>query len=313
MANAATPPTCLTCMGNEKAVVDIAFSGITLDGPFFATASLDGKPMLRNGVTGDWIGTFQGSKAAVWSVDIDANAEIVATGAADYTAKLWDAMSGQSTHEFACKKIVKSVSLSRDTNLLATASTDGTVRVFDKRVGSESVSEHATQTVPSCVIFAENATSVLFGSDDATLSVWHPQHETVQTQSLSGPIKDLHRQPGKGLVITTTAAIHIHDEVKLNPLQDAFAIPDGIDAHSACVNPSSQYPSIVWGGSDNIVHTMCSKTGQETAAYRGHHGTIRCVRTSPDGELTATCAEDGTVRLWPTVPGKKYGLWTGLN
>ncbi|KAG0495997.1 hypothetical protein HPP92_000611 [Vanilla planifolia] len=121
----------LVCHGHSRPVVDLFYSPITPDGFFLISASKDSSPMLRNGETGDWIGTFEGHKGAVWSSCLDTNALRAASASADFSAKVWDALTGDELHSFEHKHIVRACAFSEDTHMLLTGGFEKILRIFD--------------------------------------------------------------------------------------------------------------------------------------------------------------------------------------
>ena len=87
--------------------------------------------MMRQGDTGDWLGTFEGHKGAVWGVALSQDASKAASGAADFIAKVWDAVTGEEIYSFQHQHIVKCVAFSPDGNLLATGSNEKLLRIYD--------------------------------------------------------------------------------------------------------------------------------------------------------------------------------------
>jgi WD40 repeat protein len=74
---------------------------------------------------------LQGHKGAVWSAKLDSPALRAATGSADFSAKLWDALSGDQLLDFNCSHIVKSVDFSPCNKQLLCAGKFKKLKIFD--------------------------------------------------------------------------------------------------------------------------------------------------------------------------------------
>ncbi|CAG9466827.1 unnamed protein product [Pedinophyceae sp. YPF-701] len=288
----------LVCHGHSRPIVELFFSPETPDGVFLISASKDGKPMLRNGTTGDWIGTFEGHQGAVWDVSLNQTALLAATGSADFTAKVWDACTGDELHSFDHKHIVRSVSFARDSRRVATGGMEKKIRVFD--VNSPGSDPLEIPALPGSI------RSLAWCQDDnlllATLSDTPGiRAYDVRTQQLActleteKPVTSLDVCDG-GRTLCTAEAGH----VRLWDLATLRAT-DVLDVEGFGCEAASYHAGagrIVAGGQDMWVHIFDCKSKQEVDVCKGHHGPVRTVRFDPTGASFASGSEDGTIRIW---------------
>ncbi|XP_033629663.1 serine-threonine kinase receptor-associated protein-like [Asterias rubens] len=297
----------LSCSGHTRPVVHLDFSGITPDGYFLISACKDGKPMLRQGETGDWVGTFDGHKGAVWGATLNFEASKAATGAADFTAKVWDPITGDELHSFAHKHIVKSVQFSKNSDRLLTGSNEKKLKMFDLvNVDAEPVEISAHTSNIRCAMWCSNDKHLISASDDKTICIWDVASKTeIKKITMdTGTINVDISKDGDIMIVSHGNKVSFYDTERYDIIK-TFEAP--CTMNSASLHPDKT--CFIAGGEDLKIYKFDYSTGTELESYKGHFGPIHCVRFSPDGELYASGSEDGTLRLWQTTLGKTYGLW----
>ena len=129
--------------------------------------------MLRDGVTGDWIGTFEGHKGAVWSARLSKDATKAVTGSADFTAKIWNTQTGKEVHSFSHQHIVRTVEFSEDNTKIVTGGQEGLLRIFDLyRPEAHPLEVPGHEGTIKAVVWDESNHAVLSAGDDATVRIW---------------------------------------------------------------------------------------------------------------------------------------------
>ncbi|KAI3626180.1 hypothetical protein CBS9595_001541 [Malassezia furfur] len=315
----------LTCHGHTRPVVHLEHSEKQDDGSYLLLSSCkDGNPMLRDWL-GDWIGTF-----LVWSAKLSGgDAARAITGSADFSAKVWDTYSGECVQTFTHNHIVRSVAVNSAGTQMLTGGHEKKLRLFDlqhikgnsaedaqvfaPRLGSDDGTTHSG-TIRSVVLGrgtsgAENV--VVTAAEDKCIQWWDVRTmQPVYELNLDEPFSSMERCAGVyGEYITITAGnqamfldLMTHEIVRQHTLDIA---PSSVYLH-----PTKGDKFVAGCSADEWVRVYDFETAKVLDLSKGHHGPVHCVSYAPDGEVAASGSEDGTIRLWQTNPGTKYGLWS---
>ena len=261
--------------------------------------------MLRDGDSGDWIGTFLGHKGAVWSARVDTRSRtLCATGSGDFTAKLWCVSSGKELVELRHRHIVRSVDFSADTEQLATGCQDGILRIFRTADPEKEPLELSSGSKESIikVAWADGSSVLVLGRRSGRIEMYDTRiaDPLVHSKDLeAASVMDLEVNPSHGFFLAACGkTVHF---VGLSDLSVSrqFVMPDAMhfkEEGGVTLHPSGE--RFMAGASDLWLREFDAVSGAVLNVFKGHHGPIRCVRYHPVGKVVASGSEDGTIRLW---------------
>jgi len=296
----------LICPGHSRPVAGIEFSAETEDGVFLISACHDKTAMIRSGETGDWIGTFEGHKGAVWGASLNPPATRAATCSGDFSAKVWDALTGDELLELKHRHIVRSCDWSPDSVNLVTGGKEAKLRLYDLHQPESEPNVllgHETGKAIKVVRYLPDPSGKVFLSagDDKTLRLWDVRSlSEVSRLDFDGPVNSVElSRDEKTLTVAAGTEVSFWDTTSYQCLK-RFTL-GVIEANGYGVNSATLHPerkAFVAGGGNFWVYVHDYETGEELLCNKGHHGPVYGVRFTPDGKTYASGGDDGTIRFW---------------
>lgn len=300
----------LVCPGHNRGIVELQYTQPGAEGTFLMSACLDGTPMLRDGVTGDWVGSFIGHKGAVWGACISQDASLAATAGADFTARLWDSITGTCKTVLSQKHICKSVAFSTDNSRLLTAGNTNSINIYDVAACEDSpvallTPPDSKKTTVKLARYVCKGTNLVVSAtsgenEEKVISVWDVRSGVVERTLPLGSITRSGELTPDGEFLTVTgndSTLSVYNLEKMERVMQ-LKIPEYTESASI------RYPQMdmmVTGGQDLTVRRFLigkDNVPVEAECNRGHHGPVWVLRFAPDGESYASGSDDGTIRLW---------------
>lgn len=281
---------------NFGGVWSVAFSP---DGQYLAAGDTKGNILLRRGVDGQPIKSFEGHTGWVVSLAFSPDGNTLASGSCDCTAKLWNANTGQCLHTLEeHRHEVWSVAFSPDGQTLATGCDDSQARLWNVKTGEciRVFQGHTSQILS--VTFSLDGQYLVSGSEDKTIRFWNVASGNCEK------IFRGHDEAIRSVVISPDGlklASGGNDQtIRLWDIDTGACLKifKGHDSMIMAITFNWQSNILASSSFDQTIRLWNIDIGECIKVLPGHSSYINSVKFSPQENLLISGSNDQTVRLW---------------
>ncbi|ODV80829.1 eukaryotic translation initiation factor 3 39 kDa subunit [Suhomyces tanzawaensis NRRL Y-17324] len=318
-------------MGHERSLTQVKYNR---EGDLLFSVSKDNAASIWYSSNGERLGTLEGHQGVIWSIDVDPETHLCATGGGDLAIKLWKVETGKCVFTWDSPSPCRRVAFSADgSKLLAIADQVmghvGTISVYDINHDEQSLTNQAEK--PSLVI--ETAQ----GGSKANVAGWSLDGKHIIVGHDNGYVSKYDSKTGE--VVESIQAHGIHNEEKNVSITDIQFAPEDrsyfitsskdkcaslidfdtfkilkvfkADApmNTAAITPVKDFVILGGGQEARNVTTTAESQGKFEARFyhkifedeigrvKGHFGPLNTVAVHPDGTGYSSGGEDGFIRV----------------
>jgi WD40 repeat protein len=269
---------------------------------------------------------LRGHTEAVTAVAFGSDDRLLASGSADKTVKLWDAVTGKEVRSLrGHEKSVTCLAFSPDCNRLVSGSADSTVKIWDTATGRELYSLKGHTDSVTAVAYSPDGRHVLSGCADRMVWVWDPDagRTIAEYKGHTEPINGIAISPDGKTVASVSGSRNGSARAGEAALWTAMTgkeelrLEGGHAFTSVAFSPDGKHLAtgelLPGAGSRDAppapVLKMYDLASPRTAfASRQHTGVITSLGFSPNGKQLVSASLDQTVRIWDVAAKKEASV-----
>ncbi|HEV8559481.1 MAG TPA: P-loop NTPase fold protein [Actinophytocola sp.] len=255
---------------------------------------------------------FRGHTGAVRAIAVSEKGDLVVTGSADGTARLWNESGEDQGVLRGHNNTVSAVAAwPRDNSQVVTGSEDGTITVWDRygRSPRGLPMSHGAQVWALAV--SPDGTRIFSGGNDRTVRQWR-----ADTRTQSGPSWSDAKKAVSAIAISGDGSYavigdddgdiafwHLEQD---RPGMSRKAVADGRQVRSVAIDFGGNLAAV--GGEDGAITLWNVRTGARIGdPIITGHGDVLKVLLPEDGETLISCGANGSVERWNRHTGQRVG------